>query len=115
MAIPLFLHVFVVDHTVLFGCVAFLAGMLIAPAIAAQSVLVSRLAPAKYATEAFTWSSTFIVSGLGAGVALGGVLIEAAGIRSAFVAAGAIACAMALLAWTLPVGSAATPSARPAR
>ena len=31
-------------------------------------MLVSRLAPAHYATEAFTWSSTFIVRGLGARV-----------------------------------------------
>src|SRR5258706_1872061 len=37
--------------------VAVLARALIAPAVAAQSVLVSRLAPARYATEAFTWAS----------------------------------------------------------
>jgi MFS family permease len=100
---------------VLFGCVAFVAGLLIAPSIAAQSVLVSRIAPAKYATEAFTWSSTFIVSGLGAGMAVGGTLIETAGIRTAFVAAGAIACAMALLALLLPVSRVPDASAHPAQ
>ncbi len=102
MAVPLFLHA-IVDPPVLFGLVAFLAGALIAPSIASQSVLTSRLAPAKYATEAFTWSSTFIVSGLGAGMALGGTLVETAGVKAAFATAGAIVCAMALLALLLPV------------
>jgi MFS family permease len=115
IGIPLLLHAFVVDYPVLFGCVAFVAGLLIAPSIAAQSVLVSRIAPAKYATEAFTWSSTFIVSGLGAGMAVGGTLIETAGIRTAFVAAGAIACAMALLALLLPVSRVPDASAHPAQ
>jgi MFS family permease len=114
IGIPLLLHALVVDYPVLFGCVAFVAGLLIAPSIASQSVLVSRIAPAKYATEAFTWSSTFIVSGLGAGMAVGGTLIETAGIRTAFVAAGAIACAMALLALLLPVSRVPDASARPA-
>lgn len=97
MAIPLFLHA-VVDGTVAFAVVAFFAGALIAPSIASQSVLVSRLAPSKYATEAFTWSSAFIVSGLGAGLALGGWVIETAGLRPAFVMASGVVLAMALLA-----------------
>jgi len=59
------LHWFV-DVPFAFAVVAFVAGAAIAPSIACQSVLVSRLAPSHYATEAFTWSSTFIVSGLGA-------------------------------------------------
>ena len=97
MAIPLFLHAVVTD-TLAFGVVAFFAGALIAPSIAAQSVLVSRLAPARYATEAFTWSSAFIVSGLGTGMALGGLMVETTGLPSAFVAGSVIAAAMALLA-----------------
>jgi len=102
MAVPLFLHA-LVDPPVLFAIVAFLAGALIAPSIASQSVLVSRLAPSKYATEAFTWSSTFIVCGLGAGVALGGTLVEVVGVKPAFAIAGMVMCAMALLALRLPV------------
>jgi MFS family permease len=97
MVLPLFLHA-VVDSTWLFALVAFLAGALIAPSIAAQSVLVSRLAPSHYATEAFTWSSTFIVSGLGAGMALGGVIVEHVGVPYAFAVGAAIVGAMALLA-----------------
>jgi len=96
MAVPLYLHALVLEPIV-FGCVAFLAGALIAPSITAQSVLVSRFAPPKYATEAFTWSSTFIVSGLGVGMAAGGALVETAGVRSAFAAGGTIVVAMALV------------------
>ena len=67
MAIPIFLHA-VAPNTTVLGLLAILAGGLIAPSIASQSVLVSRLAPAHYATEAFTWSSTAILVGLGSGV-----------------------------------------------
>ena len=101
MAIPLFLHA-AVDGPIAFGFVAFIAGGLIAPSITSQSVLVSRLAPSHYATEAFTWSSTFIVMGLGGGMALGGLLVETAGPKSPFVAAGAIVLAMSLLALLIP-------------
>ena len=96
MAIPLFLHALWLQPMV-FGLVAFFAGALIAPSITAQAVLVSRLAPARYATEAFTWSSTFIVSGIGAGVAVGGHLVETTGLRTAFASGGFIMAAMALL------------------
>lgn len=99
MSIPLFLHAAFLQPAI-FGVVAFFAGALIAPSITAQSVLVSRLAPAKYATEAFTWSSTFIVSGLGGGIAMGGWLVEHAGLRTAFATGGLLAAAMSLLILT---------------
>jgi MFS family permease len=98
MAVPLLLHAAFVDHPAAFAVVAFFAGAVIAPSIAAQSVLVSRLAPSRYATEAFTWSTTFIVSGLGTGIALGGWLVEGAGLRVAFIAGSVVVCAMALVA-----------------
>ena len=100
MVIPLFLHA-VVTPIPLFAAVAFVAGGLIAPSIAAQSVLVSRLAPSRYATEAFTWSSTFIVSGIGAGIATGGAIVESVGVRYVFATGAAIIAAMALLALAL--------------
>jgi MFS family permease len=109
MSVPLFLHA-LVSTTLLFALVAFLAGALIAPSIAAQSVLVSRLAPSRYATEAFTWSSTFIVSGIGAGMALGGALVETQGVRFAFATGSLIVGAMAVLALAIsprPVADAA--------
>jgi MFS family permease len=106
MVVPLLLHT-VVAPGALFALVAFLAGALIAPSIAAQSTLVSRLAPSHYAAEAFTWSSTFIVSGLGAGLALGGQIVEHAGVRVPFAIGAAIVAAMALLTLALaPAGRA---------
>jgi MFS family permease len=101
MTVPLLLH-WVVDAPAAFAAVAFLAGASIAPSIACQSVLVSRLAPGKYATEAFTWGSTFIVSGLGAGMALGGWLVETHGPKSPFLAGAALMAAVSLLILLLP-------------
>ncbi|MBK6980490.1 MAG: MFS transporter [Betaproteobacteria bacterium] len=95
MTVPLALH-YTLDATAAFAFVAFLAGALIAPCIACQSVLVSRLAPPRFITEAFTWSSTFIVAGLGAGMASGGWLIEAAGAKVPFLASAAAMGAVSL-------------------
>src|SRR5262249_3316873 len=86
------------DSRIAFGIVAFFAGALIAPTIASQSVLVSRLAPVQYATEAFTWSSTFIVAGLGTGMALSGFLIEHQSLQFAFARAAGIGAVMGVLA-----------------
>ncbi|MBI3715514.1 MAG: MFS transporter [Betaproteobacteria bacterium] len=97
IALPLALHGYV-DQTWLFAVVAFFAGAAIAPAIAAQNLLVSRMAPAQYATEAFTWSSTFIVCGLGAGMALGGAMAEQMSAKAPFLLGSAIALAMAVAA-----------------
>jgi MFS family permease len=97
MAVPLCVHALVQTPTI-FTVTALVAGGLIAPSIAAQSVLVSRFAPSKYATEAFTWSSTFIVSGIGAGMALGGAMVETVGLRPTFAVGAAILAAMALFA-----------------
>lgn len=102
MAVPVFLHTLVTDFPVAFAVVAVLAGILIAPALTATSMLVSRMAPSKYATEAFTWSSTFIVSGIGGGMAVGGMLIDWYGINAAFYAGSAIMLTMSLLALALP-------------
>jgi MFS family permease len=114
MSVPLFLHALVQQPVVFFAVVAFFAGALIAPSITAQSVLVSRLAPAKYATEAFTWSSTFIVSGLGAGMAVGGALVEGAGLPSAFALGGFVVAGMAVLVLFALPPTAATVVARAA-
>ena len=109
MAIPLVLHAVFLQPSV-FAVVAFFCGLCIAPSIASQSVLVSRLAPAKYAAEAFTWSSCFIVSGLGAGMALGGLLVETSGLRSAFVCGALIVSAMSILALQIAPARAAHPA-----
>ena len=75
IVVPLALHA-VITHAGLLAAVAFVAGLCIAPALTIVTLLVSSYAPSRYATEAFTWSATCIVSGIGAGNALGGYLIE---------------------------------------
>lgn len=93
MALPLAAHQ-LIDGLTAFGVAAFITGLTIAPAIACQSVLISRLTPSQYITEAFTWSSTSIVAGLGAGMAMGGWLIEASGAKAPFLAGAALTAAV---------------------
>lgn len=95
---------------------AFMAGGAIAPSLACQSVLVARLAPAAYAAEAFTWSSTSLMTGVGVGLASGGWLVESIGPRAPFVAGAAVMVLVAATAWTLARGEAPATSAasRPA-
>jgi MFS family permease len=86
------------------GPLALASGLLIAPALTAQTLLISRIAPPKYATEAFTWSSTFIVSGIGIGTAAAGWMIEHQGVPSAFLMGGAALLCSTALALTMRVG-----------
>lgn len=52
------------------------AGIVMAPALIIQSMLVAKIAHSQHVTEAFTWSTSALLSGVGAGVALGGALLE---------------------------------------
>jgi MFS family permease len=108
MSVPFGLHAALLDP-IAFGVLAFVSGALIAPTLTAHAVLVSRLAPPKYATEAFTWSSTFIVSGIGLGMAAGGWLAENAGLRAMFLIAAGLILLMGVGAWVALVP---TPAAR---
>jgi len=108
MSVPFYLHAEFLQPLA-FGVLAFFAGALIAPTLTAHAVLVSRYAPPKYATEAFTWSSTFIVSGLGFGMAMGGAIAETAGLATMFASAAGLVMAMGLLTW---VALAPTPAGR---
>lgn len=47
-----------------------------APVIASQSLLVSRLAAREMLAETFTWSATCLLTGISAGIAAGGLLAE---------------------------------------
>ncbi len=82
----------------LFALMAFIAGCAISPCFALQALLISRIAPAKYATEAFTWSGTFIVTGLGAGMAVGGAISETYFVKAPFVAGSVVLLVAAALA-----------------
>src|SRR6185436_19039204 len=98
MSIPFGLHAVLLDP-IAFGVLAFLSGALFAPTLTGHAVLVSRLAPPKYATEAFTWSSTFIVTGLGLGMSTGGWLAEHVGIRTMFLVSGTVILLMGIGVW----------------
>ena len=62
----------------------FLAGIAIAPALAAVHSLAGRLAARGTVTEAYTWLGTGMGAGLGIGAAFGGTVVEAAGTGVAF-------------------------------
>ena len=47
-----------------------------APVIAAQAVLVSRLSPRDALAESFTWGATCLLGGISAGIAAGGLLAQ---------------------------------------
>lgn len=100
MAIPLAAHLPIANPWLL-APVAFLAGAMIAPAMTIVSLLVSTFAPPRYATEAFTWSATAIVTGLGVGMSIAGVLVERHGPNGAFALAAASAFAAACFALAL--------------
>ncbi len=100
MAVPLALQA-ATGSAWLLGALAFAAGVLIAPVFALTAMLVTSIAPPRYATEAFTWSATCIVGGLGAGQALGGRLLEASGYSAVFALSAGAAMAAAAFAWSL--------------
>src|SRR4051794_30256414 len=75
----------------------FVAGIAIAPALAAVQSLAGRLAVRGTVTEAYTWLGTGMGAGVAAGAAIGGAVVEGAGTSAAFaVSAGAVAAAAAL-------------------
>jgi len=62
----------------------FLAGIAIAPALAAVHSLAGRLAVRGTVTEAYTWLGTGMGAGIAAGAALGGAVVEGSGTGMAF-------------------------------
>jgi predicted MFS family arabinose efflux permease len=104
MSLPFLLHWWV-DQVFVFAVIAFCAGTLIAPALTAQTLLITRIAPNKYATEAFTWSSTFIVSGIGVGMAAGGAVAELVNVKAPFLLGSVVLAGMSVAAlWLQPKG-----------
>lgn len=77
----------------LFAGLAIVAGLVMAPALTMQSMLVAKRAPAESLAEAFTWSATALLAGVGLGFALGGVILEAAGAATVLVIAAAASLA----------------------
>jgi MFS family permease len=94
MVIPLALHTLTLNPWLL-GVLAFCAGALIAPALTSVMLVISKHAPEHYATEAFTWSSTCILGGLGIGATIAGHLVQDRGPQTVL---GLAACTMTLAA-----------------
>ena len=77
-----------------FWCVV--AGIIMAPALIVQSMLVAKSSRPEHSTEAFTWSTSALLSGVGLGLAGGGLLLERLDWRAPIAAAAAMAIAAAL-------------------
>lgn len=84
-----------------FGLWCIAAGIVMAPALIMQAMLVAKIARTAHSTEAFTWSSTSLLAGVGLGLTAGGVLLEHAPSPAVFAAAAAISIAAGLLALQL--------------
>ncbi len=85
-------------------CVA--AGIVMAPALIMQAMLVAKIARAEHSTEAFTWSSTGLLAGVGLGLTGGGALLEYARSPAVFATAAALSIAAGVLApWLVRVRS----------
>jgi MFS family permease len=81
------------DGIVTLGALMFVAGIAIAPALAAVHSLTGQLAHVGTTTEAYTWLGTGMGAGIAIGAGVGGTVVERAGTTEAFVLA---ACAVAL-------------------
>jgi predicted MFS family arabinose efflux permease len=79
-----------------FWCV--IAGIIMAPALIMQAMLVAKSTRPEHSTEAFTWSTSALLSGVGAGLAAGGALLEVVDARAALGAAALMAIGAALSA-----------------
>jgi MFS family permease len=93
---------------------SFVAGMTIAPVFSCQYALIGELVQDGAETEAFTWFSGALVTGIAVGNALGGAIIPSGGVSAPF----ALACLAGVLAagFALLVGRGASrlEAARPA-
>jgi predicted MFS family arabinose efflux permease len=79
------------------GALIFVAGIAIAPALAAVHSLTGQLASRGTVTEAYTWLGTGMGAGIAIGAALGGAVVEGAGTSEAFLlSASAVAVAATL-------------------
>ena len=81
-----------------FALLSIFAGIVMAPALIIQSMLVAKTAKPEHVTEAFTWSTSALLAGIGFGMAAGGALVEWGRSPAALCAAGAAALVAAAAA-----------------
>jgi MFS family permease len=84
-----------------FAALCVLAGIVMAPALIIQSMLVAKTAKPEHTTEAFTWATSALLAGVGLGMALGGIVTEAWRSAAVFELAGAAALIAAGCAFRL--------------
>ncbi len=82
--------------------VSFLIGAGFGPGLAAMNLQLGKLTPSAYSTEAFTWSMTLFMGGLGVGFLLGGLLIERHGWSASMLASGLAFLLAAVVCLSLP-------------
>jgi len=82
----------------LFALLSVFAGIVMAPALIIQSMLVAKIASPQHSTEAFTWSSTGLLAGVSSGIAIGGLILETSPSPAVFAASGAAAMMAAAIA-----------------
>lgn len=80
------------SHPLAFAVLGFFAGVVMAPVLIVQSMLVAKSVRPEHTAEAFTWSASALLAGVGLGLATGGMLLEI--YRSSAVIAAAAASAM---------------------
>ena len=88
-----------VHGMVSFAALSVLSGAPMATVIAVQSQLIVRLTPRAMLAESFTWGTTFLLGGISAGIAAGGVMAEFLPPSTVLAAAGAAAGLAAIAAW----------------
>ncbi len=84
-----------------FGLWCLAAGVSMAPALIMQAMLVAKIARAEHSTEAFTWSTTGLLAGVGLGLTAGGALLEYTRSPAVFAAAAALSMLAGALALRL--------------
>lgn len=83
---------------IVFAMLSLMAGVVMAPALIIQSMLVAKAVRPEHSAEAFTWSASALLAGVGLGLAGGGALLDVFSSSAALTAAGASAMGAALLA-----------------
>ena len=83
-----------------FALLCVIAGVAMAPALIIQSMMAAKIARPEHATEAFTWTTSALLSGVGIGLAAGGALLEVFPSTAALAAAACAALVAALVALT---------------
>jgi MFS family permease len=88
-----------VEDLYAFALLSVVACAPMAPVMASQSTLISRLAPRDMLAESFTWSATCLLSGISAGIAAGGLAAERLPAATILVVAACMTLLAGVIVW----------------